>query len=229
MTANATLHAEKGKRRTGGFSLLELLVSLVLMASLVALLSAGLYISIRWEQNSLNRNSVSFMAELASQQTIKQILQRTLPLTLAQRGEGRKVVFDGRAREISLVAFAPLQSLANRLYAVRLKMVSSNDRFETVRVTATEIDNRLNRLDGGHTHQSDLAIGRAPLAFSFFGSPDGHLEASWHSNWSQQSALPEMVRISLNGRMVGDHDAQIPRHFRLPLDWAPVIYLERQK
>ena len=229
MIAIFSLYHKKNRRSHNGFSLLELLVSLVLLALMAALLSAGLYVSIRWGKSSFNRNVNTHISGILSHRAITQILKRTMPLKVAQGGDGKRVVFEGDENEISLVAFSPFQSFKNSLYAIRLKIVSLNGQSEIVRITATELDTGLNRRDRGGSHSSDLPIGQNRFKFSFFGRPDGHDVAGWQTKWTQQSELPEMVRFSAFGHAGTEHDAQLQWHFYLPLDWAPRLDVGTQK
>ncbi|MEO7071580.1 MAG: prepilin-type N-terminal cleavage/methylation domain-containing protein [Rhodanobacter sp.] len=183
------------RRACRGFTLLEVLASLVLLA----LLMVGVYSGIRTA--SVTTRSGSAMIQRsdqirAAQQFVRRELAQAMAQPLARSAKGEALVFIGSAREMRYVA--PLPGYLGRLgpQLQRLQLVDDNA--------------------GGMRLELSLALlppdGRAPQplgtpqvlldhisagGFSYSGIDAQGAPVAWTDTWPDGRQLPRLVRVAL--------------------------------
>ncbi len=188
-------HSQRAQRASG-FTLLEVLASLVLLA----LLLVGVYSGIRTATHSV-RSGTATIERVDQVRSAQQFLRRELAQSLAQPiGEtdhGEPVHFEGSAREMRYVAPLPGYLGKRGPQLQRLQLVDDGD--------------------GGWRLELSLALlppdGQPPQAL---GDPqvlldhiiDGHFDyrgvdlegkaVPWSQTWADGRLLPQLVRITLD-------------------------------
>ena len=214
-----------GRRPSNGFTLVELLIALAMVALIALLLFSGLRLGSRaWE-------AVDASAErTGALRLVNEFLVRTLSQTRPAQAtlEAQPVsVFAGD--EVRLELVAPLSENVGLpgLYILRLALEGAGERRNLVLTrwlmhpeilegkddippwtplkedSSMELDALPPDMDaaGGAFGRTLLLEDVEGLEISYFGIPIGELGASdqadWHKQWLDQSALPLLVRIHL--------------------------------
>jgi general secretion pathway protein J len=175
--------------RSGGFTLVELLVATTLLALLSMVLFGGLRFGARaWEAGgaSIERTSETEAAQ--------EVLRRTLVEAYAFRGtgEGEQPAFSGQADRIGFVAPMPRHagSAGPGRYAVWLDGSGNlSMAWEARRPERT--------LDAPFAGQPSVVLQHvATLRFSYFGAERAGQPGAWHDRW-ESPGLPLLIRIEL--------------------------------
>jgi hypothetical protein len=158
------------------------------MGMLSLVLLGGLHFGRRvWEASETTTAALdrirAFQSSLASE------LARTYPeIDSSQAGEASKVKFDGEKDQVSFLTSAPDGSGA--LVQTTVKAEERDGRVRLVEARHLEL---------ARAQQDAIVDAHLPpvvsVEFSYFGSIKDNEPASWHESWSDQAALPDLVRI----------------------------------
>lgn len=183
------------RRGAGGFTLLEVLASLVLLA----LLMVGVYSGIRTATVSVRAGTALIERSdqiRSAQQFLRRELAQSLSPPLGNASQSATMGFVGTAREMLYVA--PLPGYLGRLgpQLQRLQLVDDSA--------------------GGFRLELSLALlppdGRPPLplgepqvlldhvlsgSFSYYGPDARGLQTGWSHTWADSRELPQLVRVAL--------------------------------
>jgi general secretion pathway protein J len=196
------------RRRTeAGFTLLELLAALTVLAVLMALMFGGLRFGARvWESGD---QALRGLAELQTAAGfIRRQISQAVPADAAAAAAGDEeaasaAAFRGTAEALRLVAPAPSQFLPGGLYEIVLGVEDGfaadgsrrlsvwwrpMERRRQAQTPAIDADPR--------TRQSVLIEGIAEVRISYFGpSEDGNEPPRWHDRWDAIGAPPALVSV----------------------------------
>jgi general secretion pathway protein J len=175
--------------RSGGFTLVELLVATTLLALLSVVLFGGLRFGARaWEagEDSIERTSETEAAQ--------ELLRRTLVEALAsgQMGEEQQPALSGQADRIGFVAPMPRHagSAGPGRYAIWL------DRSGNLSM-AWEPRRPERKLDAPFAGEPSVVLQNvAGLRFSYYGRANADQPAAWNDRWESQ-ALPLLIRVEV--------------------------------
>jgi general secretion pathway protein J len=186
-------------KRAAGFTLLEVLASLVLLAMLLV----GVYSGIRTASRSVQSGTAAIDRidqVRAAQQFIRRELSQSLLQPIDHTDEGEPVYFVGTAREMRYVAPLPgyLGKLGPQLQQLQLvddghgglrlelslALLPPNDQEAPVPLGDPQV--LLDHIDsGGFTYRGVDPRGRA---------------VPWSAAWADGRLLPQLVRIDLHAR-----------------------------
>ena len=183
------------RRDAGGFTLLEVLASLALLA----LLMVGVYSGIRTATVSVRAGTALIERSdqiRAAQQFLRRELAQSLSQTMAYSAQGAPVVFVGTAREMRYVA--PLPGYLGRLGPQLQRLQLVDDGSGTFRL---ELSLALLPPDG----RPPQPLGEPQVlldhvldgSFSYKGLDGSGAETGWSETWSDGRKLPQLVRIAL--------------------------------
>lgn len=198
-------------RREGGFTLVEMLVSLTLLAMAAALMATGLA-SARGLWASLEGTGRRGAQVEAAQTLLRDRIQRLSPVTRFKGGAPYADV-NGDAREIEFTAL-PFDS--DRPAPMRRFRLELSDGGLTLEAQADQA--RPADADAGAGGDADGASARqvlldgvAALRIDYYGADAPGGAPGWRETWSHAPAPPELVRIRVS---FPDGDRRI---------WPPLI------
>ncbi len=198
--------ARSGSRRIGsvrigpvrGFSLLEVLLAITLLALLIA----GAYSGIRAAANAMRAGEAAIDRAdrlRTAQEFLRHQLSRMLPLSYAQNdADGTNLVFEGKDQFMRFVAPMPGYLSRGGPYVQTLELARGSDGLQ-LRFN----DAMLNGFDVQKSKSSDVESvvlldhirdGR----FEYRTLDDQGELTNWSSDWSNSGLTPLMVRIRLN-------------------------------
>lgn len=181
-------------RAEAGFTLIEVLVSLVLLALLLTLLAGGLrYARSTWDAAArLDELAGADMAEAF----LRARLAEAMPLYEQRKAGTVRALFYGDRDTMSFVAPAPNGPAGAGLYRYTLEAAAGAGRERRL-VVALEphlpplSDSALERPQDRY----DLMRSIRSVSFRYFGRGDLRAEPAWHTTWPRTDALPNLVEI----------------------------------
>lgn len=182
-------------RHQGGFTLLEIIAALALLA----LLMLGVWAGIRTVTQSVHRGRAA-VARLDTQRGASQFLRRNLsqvrPIPWARTHEGRAVVFVGNARVMRFVA--PLPGFLGRMGPQLQTLSLVSDGEGTLRL---QIAFALLPPDGSAPQPFGepevLMTGIRKGHFIYRGLNLKRQDTGWREQWPDPSRLPSLVKVAL--------------------------------
>jgi general secretion pathway protein J len=174
----------------GGFTLVELLVSLTLLGMLSLVLLGGLHFGRSvWQASETKTAAVdrirAFQAAFASE------LQRAYPeIDETNASEGSKVKFDGEKDHLTFLTPSPTNS--GILVKTKLQQQLSGVGLHLVELRQAE----LARAGGESLVDAHLPV-ITSVRLSYFGSVKDNEAPDWHESWSSQGKLPDLVRMQV--------------------------------
>jgi len=175
--------------RQAGFTLLELLVAMTLMALVAAGLSSGIHFGTRvWERTEAGRQAGS--ERQATRLLLQRTLQRLIPQSLSQEATETTILFAGDRTVLRFIGPAPAESAPPGLYRMEFALVPAGPGQALVfRWQPYAGEPLLGPFDAADRRV--LLHGLDTAAFTYFGSR----EEGWLSAWGQRVDLPRLVRL----------------------------------
>lgn len=194
----------------GGFTLLELLISLTILALFVPILFGGFSFGARvWERTERAQNQQGLVVVRTFLK--RQLRSAALPMMSAFYGSVAKT-FSGQENELLFVASLPQSAgtLGRGMYV--LKMKTSKEGLKSLivlwRPEFTTIENSGNIYEATEV---TLIENVRRLSISYFGFSHNSQSDVWAPSWSDSERLPQLVRIAI----------EFPLHDKRK--WQPLI------
>jgi general secretion pathway protein J len=198
MIVAARLQYSRSCAQTRGFSLLEVLLAIILLALLIGGAYSGIHAAanaMRAGESAIDRTDRMRTA----QEFLRHQISRIIPLTWAQNeADGTTYVFDGRDQYMRFVAPMPGYLSRGGPYVQTLELVRGTDGLQ-LQFT----DAMLNGFDVEKAKSSDVE----PVTlldhirggrFEYRTLDDQGQPTDWSSSWPDPGVTPLMVRISLD-------------------------------
>lgn len=184
-------HSSATVRLDDGFTLVEVIVALAILALLLAMMPGAFGIGRRaWETTGRIEH-----AELksAARQYIEQRLAEAMPVLVADGNGQRRPGFRGASQDLSFVAPSATGPAGGGLYHHVLTVEAVAGRPALVLRLAPITSPRAAVRD----EQSRVLIDDVDgLRFRYFGQPAEDSERRWYDDWPQSERLPELVDLS---------------------------------
>lgn len=200
---------------TTGFTLVEMLVSLSILAIMAVLLAGGVHLGLRaWESGQKRLETADRLER--SDAFLRQLLSQTVLIVgPGTTSNDPNLGFAGTATGISFIAPLPYQFGGGPRYAFELSIAAQE--------SGDELDlawRPFNRTPS----DASLAAGQAALldrlqsaTLSYYGNVPGTLADRWYPSWDGRAGLPKLIRLDLDGLPPPD-----PPHVSLYL--APMMF-----
>jgi general secretion pathway protein J len=185
------------RRAEAGFTLIEVLVSLVLLALVLVLLAGGLrYARSTWDAAArLDELAGADMAETF----LRARLAEAMPLYEQRTAGTVRALFYGAGDTMSFVAPAPNGPAGTGLYRYTLEAVAGAGASR--RTLAVSLAPHLPSV-------SDAALEQPPewyalmrnirsVSFRYFGRGAPRSDPAWHAAWTRTDAMPNLVEIAV--------------------------------
>lgn len=200
------------RRPDAGYTLIEILVSLALLALLLALMPATLRMARQsWQADAQLERSASLAT---ATDTLRRALAATIPAPIGRSGTAATtLLFEGRGETLSFVAPAPqgLNSGGLQVFSIASRPRTGGrpgrDLVLALRPYALgeSIDRSADRAaqDGQATANSNrsgsetiLAEDIGTLEFRYFGQAPAQSVEVWSSTWANRPTLPLLVEVA---------------------------------
>lgn len=180
-------------RRTGGFTLIEMIIALALIGMALAIGFAALHLAAR-SMESTDR----LVEELETMRVTYTVMQRQLSQARPLRDvpAQRQVSFHGEGQQLDFVAPAPLQGeRLVGLYRYRLRFVPAGAAMDLLLEYQPYAPDAA-RAWQGTVEAERLVEGIRAGEFSYYGIGRDEAEG-WQPRWNGEERLPRLVRITL--------------------------------
>jgi len=181
-----------------GFTLLELLIALGLMAAIMAAAFGGLRFGARsWEAGNVRAEAAGEFR--AAYRVLRQLQASSQPLTFADEAEPA-YAFEGLGEELRFVAPVPVGAGEAGAYAIVL--FTTRDRDGTaLRLGWSRFDGDEEDFDEFEPDDDIVLVGDIDsLRFSYFGADKNSNEPEWIDRWEDPDRLPRLVRLTIDKR-----------------------------
>lgn len=194
------LRRVRRRRAQDGFTLIEVLVSLVLLALVLALLTGAVrFARGTWEAAArLDREAGYDVAGIF----LRARLAEAMPLFEQAEGGVVRVAFDGTSEALSFVAPTQNGPAGAGLYRFALQAEPGGDASSkalVVKVTPYQPKTREQGADAPHEGHV-LVENVETLAFRYFGRGQLRAPPAWHEAWPRKDALPDLVELTITRR-----------------------------
>jgi general secretion pathway protein J len=181
-----------------GFTLLELIIALMLLALMAAVMFGSLSMAARtWDGGEAKVGEVSAMRQ--AQEFLREQLAAELPLRIRKAVE-LPLMFAGERDEIRYAAALPPRVIEGGVYFFRLAVIRTGEKSQLVLERTIPDPVATREPEFRDAERSVLADGIAELKIAYFGRDPGAADAdapSWRDRWDDLQRLPLLVRIEV--------------------------------
>lgn len=199
--------------RDGGFSLLEFIVALALLALLMAILPPAVRMAKRASAFAVQLTNTSGTA--TSMVAVERLLREAAPQIERDETGALKIAFDGQNTSLSFVA--PVSDGPHGACLCRFTVATTQNETNARRDVVLTSQPWIGSSGGaqGKTDSSPikrtLTIAAGDVSFRYFGIAPKEQVPQWHGAWPRRDRLPDLVEITL------------PRETRSGLQPVPVV------
>jgi general secretion pathway protein J len=183
--------------RDGGYTLIELLISLTILALLLTMLPGTLRLGKRaWETPG---SPVSTPAA-AALSFVEQHLRSALPIYESNSNGLPQLAFEGTAGSLSFIAELATGPAGGGLYRIDVGPRPATGNL-ALRLSLFRSNSYASANSGGQNIEDrELSGVYSAIQFKYFGSPAPGAPAQWQSTWDRSDRLPDLVDIAATSR-----------------------------
>lgn len=182
----------------GGFTLLEVMVSIALLGIALSLVMGGFrFTSKAWsagEQTSMRTSDLQLVRRV-----LHNMLGKSFPATVVD-GRSTFYAFVGDEKQARFTTFLPPYPDRAGLYTVELLIAAERGTTQLILRRAPFDEESFLRGELGDEQETVLVETPNRLAFSYFGSKDMDSKPDWHKRWEDARQLPLAVRLMVDAR-----------------------------
>jgi prepilin-type N-terminal cleavage/methylation domain-containing protein len=193
LAARDRVHFRVRRRRTGeqGLTLIELLLSLAILAVLTGFLAGGLSMARR--AFDADRSSEIGSETNAAIQTISGLIGSALPVRVNDGGQKVTIRFVGRQEALSFVGLSEGRSLRGGPQKIMLRRSGGELIVDFTALTGIQSKDTP---EPSPTRVVALS-GVREIRLGYFGRPDPAAAPAWRADWVRAELLPDLVSIRI--------------------------------
>lgn len=190
---NSRLISRVAARRRGeqGLTLIELLLSLAILAILTGFLAGGLSMARR--AFGADRASEIGTETSAAIQTVAALVGSALPVRFDGAGPKDAIGFDGRGEVISFVGLSEGRSLRGGPHKIVLRRSGSDVVVDFVPLNGS----RSKENPEPSSTRVVVLSGVREVRLGYFGTVDPKVKPAWRADWIRAERLPDLVSIRI--------------------------------
>ncbi len=184
-------------RRQRGFTLLEVVLALTLLAAMLGLAFGGLSFALRgWDSGgAAGQRAVDLQL---AQNFLRRELAEVFPMRWKDPAKLR-VAFEGDAQGMKFVSTRAAGASSGGLSLVGLDVVQGSEpRNRDLVMRRTLADEKAKDFEPLRAGKPTLLVANVDaVAFAYFGAENDFLDPKWHSEWTFAGRIPQMVRVQV--------------------------------
>ncbi|MCU7932604.1 MAG: prepilin-type N-terminal cleavage/methylation domain-containing protein [Candidatus Thiodiazotropha sp. (ex Codakia rugifera)] len=181
-----------------GFTLLEVMVAMVLLAVIMTTSASMLFLNIKgWE--GLTENSDRILENHLILARVTTMVQHLTPLVWKNQRQQRGLAFSGNAQQLHFISSAPQQHAAGGLFEYLLRQESDPEQegMSLVLYYAPLHPDREEFSLPERGSRRVMITGLDEVQFSFFGNKRDRVKPEWTDSWESVSHLyPKLIRMT---------------------------------
>ena len=179
------------RQTQAGFTVVELLVALTLFSLLCTLLFGKVRFGLKaWQHGLAHAERVDH--SMIVQNLLRRIIGEVYPTFITDDPAHPHVDFAGTENTLAFIGPAPIAAGRGPRYRFLLAAEHHEARTDLVMTSQPELAEEPSAVT-----RNSLLTDIEHLELSYFGRAPSGDAAQWHRNWSQQSSLPQLVRIQV--------------------------------
>jgi general secretion pathway protein J len=185
------LHVAARRRGEQGLTLIELLLSLAILAVLTGFLAGGLSMGRR--AFGADRTSEIGSETSAAIQTVSALIGSALPVRFDGGGQKDAIGFDGRQEVLSFVGLSEGRSLQGGPHKIILRRSGGDVVVDFVPFTGA----RSKENSEPPPIRVVVLSGVREIRLGYFGTTDPKVARAWRADWVRAERLPDLVSIRI--------------------------------
>jgi general secretion pathway protein J len=183
--------------RTRGFTLIEILISMVLLSMILLLLFSSLYTANKYWQMGEKTVEQNEETRLVNH-FIRRLIIQTVPILWVDDGE-KKLLFQGKQDELRFVSTLPAHRGGGGLHTLILKVVTT-DSTKQLGLTHSLLDPDIEPFSDLINEEEFITIANDidTIKLSYFGKLKKDEEAQWFEEWDSEIYIPQLVRLRIH-------------------------------
>jgi len=181
-------------RNDGGFTLVELLVSLALLVIMLALINGALRFGLRaWEMSDQLERTQSLTA---FRNLLAQRLTETLPLLSWDDSGVPQPTFHGAADQVTFLTSMPSRNgMPAGLFSASLKLLAAPGLGRPLSLELSAVTGA--NAPGVGSHAPVLLDNVTQVTIRYYGTPERAARPKWLDEWEKQTTLPALVAVDV--------------------------------
>lgn len=185
----------KAPGQSGGYTLVELLVTLVLLGFISVFIGGTLRFGVRaWDAGTKEIDRIDQVE--AVQSFLRHEFSQSRNLFFAMRGSEPESVFSGRSTELRFAAAGSAWALDRGLYTFSIGLRDEEGRRDL------SLQWGVYRPDAAEREPATrepvvLLPNVARVDFEYYGAKDDQTAPAWHADWTDVDHLPDLLRLEV--------------------------------
>jgi len=192
------------KRKSNGFTLLEVILSIGLLSIIVGVISGGIHFGQRvWEVDKISDNVDEIENTVTSLKLFFEKAYPVIPDVSNDQSAPAPVQFQGRNNECKFIVISEGAAQWGGLIVLEITTEPSDDGLSLLAKTAVfRIKDGLS-VETNDPHRSVILNNILFVNFSYYGVTQRDGLASWRDDWINFLALPKLIKINIGIRRQG--------------------------